>query len=498
MKISVLIPVYNVERYLSQCLNSVIDQTERDIEIICVDDCSTDGSLDLLLQFEKKDDRIRVIRHMHNMGLCKSRKDAVREASGEYIMFLDSDDYIEKCACEELYDVIKEKNVDVVQFGSFLEPQAGVSKELVDWTESFMTPGAGFLKGEELLYECFGSGTINCNLVNKIWKTSVCKKGYDRIDDDYINSSEDRYAAFVLLFYANSGYGLPDKKYYHYRMGTGVTGGGILSLEQFKSRCAGAQVCKKVEIFLERENAFEEYKEVKRAFDTAIRNDCVDCWYRKLLDDNLGIAWKEMLQYWDNVDLLSYFSERHFEEQNDIYAKICKINQNKNKMMIYYRYIGFSEMDPVIKSYVKANRNMDCVFVTDSDVSDSSETDTYLEHRLLTIPDTNQSNWSDYKRRANSIVKILSNENISTCIYLSPTSHIATMDRILIESYGVSFFMAQDEYMVDRNIKRKKEIKRLQKKYEELFQACNEIKKSKLYRLGQIVCSFKGKISRKQ
>lgn len=94
-KVSVLIPIYNVKKYLGQCLDSVISQTEEDIEIICVEDGSTDGSCDILSDYAKRDARIRVMRHNDNMGLCKSRKDAVGAATGEYILFVDSDDYIE-------------------------------------------------------------------------------------------------------------------------------------------------------------------------------------------------------------------------------------------------------------------------------------------------------------------------------------------------------------------------------------------------------------------
>ena len=83
-KISILIPIYNVEKYLQDCLESVIHQTERDIEIICVDDASVDGSLKILQEYVNRDNRLKLLKHTENKGLCKTRKDAVEVATGKY------------------------------------------------------------------------------------------------------------------------------------------------------------------------------------------------------------------------------------------------------------------------------------------------------------------------------------------------------------------------------------------------------------------------------
>lgn len=92
-KISVIIPVYNVEAYLSECLDSVINQTFKDIEIICVNDGSTDNSLDILRTYAEKDPRIKVI-NQTNQGLSVARNTGIKKACGEYISFIDSDDFI--------------------------------------------------------------------------------------------------------------------------------------------------------------------------------------------------------------------------------------------------------------------------------------------------------------------------------------------------------------------------------------------------------------------
>ena len=115
-KISVIIPVYNVEKYLSECLDSVISQTLKDIEIICVNDGSTDNSLQILKEYASKDIRIKII-DKENEGLGYTRRAGLKVASGKYILFLDSDDkYDSNHSLEYLYDGIKKCDADILIF----------------------------------------------------------------------------------------------------------------------------------------------------------------------------------------------------------------------------------------------------------------------------------------------------------------------------------------------------------------------------------------------
>ena len=91
-KLSVIIPVYNVENYLRECLDSITNQTVKDIEIICIDDGSTDNSPNILKEYQKKDSRIKIITKK-NGGQASARNLGIKEAQGEYIAFIDASDY---------------------------------------------------------------------------------------------------------------------------------------------------------------------------------------------------------------------------------------------------------------------------------------------------------------------------------------------------------------------------------------------------------------------
>lgn len=116
--ISVIIPVYNVEKYLRDCLNSVINQTYKDLEIICINDGSKDNSLSILEEYAKKDKRIIII-NKENAGVSAARNDGIEKSTGEYLFCLDSDDYIDNDFFEVFYNNAKKNNSDLVVLGNF-------------------------------------------------------------------------------------------------------------------------------------------------------------------------------------------------------------------------------------------------------------------------------------------------------------------------------------------------------------------------------------------
>lgn len=114
--ISVIIPIYNVEKYLKKCIDSIINQTYKNLEIILVDDGSPDNCGKICDEYAKKDQRIRVI-HKKNGGLSDARNAGIDIAKGKYIAFVDSDDYVEKEYIEIMYKELKKNNVKIVQCG---------------------------------------------------------------------------------------------------------------------------------------------------------------------------------------------------------------------------------------------------------------------------------------------------------------------------------------------------------------------------------------------
>ena len=128
--ISIIVPVYNSELYLKKCLDSIISQTYENIEIICIDDNSSDDSLRILQEYEKKDQRIKVLQKV-NEGVSFARNAGLDMARGDYILFVDSDDWIDRCTCEVALKKILEETADLVMWSYIRERETESSRKQI-------------------------------------------------------------------------------------------------------------------------------------------------------------------------------------------------------------------------------------------------------------------------------------------------------------------------------------------------------------------------------
>ncbi len=126
-KVSIVVPIYNVEKYLNKCIDSIISQTYSNLEIILVDDESPDSCPTICEEYKKKDKRVKVI-HQKNMGLSGARNTGIEMATGEYIMFQDSDDTIDSKCVETLYKLVKKDNTSISICGRLYEFENGEKK----------------------------------------------------------------------------------------------------------------------------------------------------------------------------------------------------------------------------------------------------------------------------------------------------------------------------------------------------------------------------------
>lgn len=149
MEISIIVPVYNVEKYLKECLDSILRQTFRDYEIICINDCSTDNSLQVLKEYEKEHMEIKVINNPINKGLSYSRNIGLEIAKGKYIAFVDSDDYLIVNALEILHKEAEEKELEILYFDKEIIYEDAWKNQRI-YTTSDKNDYLGIYTGKEL------------------------------------------------------------------------------------------------------------------------------------------------------------------------------------------------------------------------------------------------------------------------------------------------------------------------------------------------------------
>ena len=209
IKISVIVPVYNVEKYLPKCLESIINQSFKDIEIICVNDGSTDSCLNILKSYQKKDKRI-VILEQENQGVASSRNNGLNLAKGEYIYFVDSDDWLDENLLTKVYKNIIENDTDIVSFDCYnvYEASVVVNRRIPAFLKKYKNEVFNFNDFKDVAYQ-------NCTAWSKVYKKDFLLKNNLKFPDG-CRFSEDAIFWFDVLA-ANPKISLLNECLYYYR-----------------------------------------------------------------------------------------------------------------------------------------------------------------------------------------------------------------------------------------------------------------------------------------
>lgn len=216
--LSVIVPVYHVEKYLSECIESIINQTFQDMEIILVDDGGDDLCPRICDEYAERDTRIHVV-HKKNGGLVSARKAGLKIATGKYIAFVDGDDYIDRTMYEFLYKKAIETNADIVAEGfEILFPD-----KCEIWKDDV---SEGFYNKEELEKKIYPVMMCHDNMLKrnvapaiwcKIFKKELILQVLPRLDEE-IKDGEDAAVTYVCLFHAQNAFFSKNSSHYKYRV----------------------------------------------------------------------------------------------------------------------------------------------------------------------------------------------------------------------------------------------------------------------------------------
>jgi len=179
-QISVIIPIYNIAPYLDRSITSVINQTYRNLQIILVDDGSSDGSSEICDRYAAQDDRIQVV-HKPNGGLVSARKAGLREATGEYVAYVDGDDWIEPDMYEKLLDRMLETDADMVESDAYMD----MGEEAIPMRSGipYGTYNADMVIPQMLCDEAFNICSLKAYIWSKLFKRSILEAVQYEIDD---------------------------------------------------------------------------------------------------------------------------------------------------------------------------------------------------------------------------------------------------------------------------------------------------------------------------
>lgn len=182
--ISVIVPIYNVEKYLNKCIKSIMNQTYKDIEIILINDNSEDKSYELCVELQNVDKRIKVINLNKNHGVSYTRNVGIDNSNGEYLIFIDADDFIDKRMLEELLKNIRENDADI-SICNFLKSNENSTERVKKCSKNIKN-----LNRNELLQEITGKKSFQGFVWNKLYKKEIIDK-YGIKFDERITICED-------------------------------------------------------------------------------------------------------------------------------------------------------------------------------------------------------------------------------------------------------------------------------------------------------------------
>lgn len=355
VKVSVILPVYNAGSALSRALDSALGQTLHEIEVIAVDDCSTDESSRILSDCAASDPRLKILRQPENSGTLSARSRGLRTCQGEYVLFLDPDDFLDPETAAELSELADREKLDVIHFGTkeFSSSPDGAMKPRYNWTP----PKEELITGKrQVLRHLLVSGGI-WSLCFKMIRTEVIRRALAEAEDFYCTMGEDLYFYLLTAFHADS-LRVISRPYYNYDTGSGITSPKKVSPEKFKRSAATVlDALNRSEVFLRRNGILDD-AELTAGWNKIVRDQFLilwNRWYSRLAPGTRGEIGEYLLdKAWNKeLFLLSIFDENDYLRENEEFLKFSSG---------IYRFLNYifpkhSFLRMKIKSWFKKMKN---------------------------------------------------------------------------------------------------------------------------------------------
>lgn len=452
--ISVIIPIHNDEEYIEACLQSVRGQTYQDLELILVDDHSEDKSLSIVQEQMRQDDRIRLITLEKNSGAFVARKRGVENANGEYILFCDADDAISEGLCEELLEIQKKEAVDILHFSTKVV-DCGVGSRETERSKDFVEVYEGKLFREEVFRQCFVEEGYQYNLCNKLFKTSLCKKTFENMEDWHIPKANDLFMYFFLALNAKSYYGVRTEGKYYYYYGRGDTGKKQIDLKDLSLYDSYSNTLSIMRRLCEKEVCQEDILE--QAFAKLVNRFVCDYWsvWKEGLSDNLKCrGFDRIVKTWDVEPVVEslftlYGMNIGMLAEDILGADIFKPVKKKTKnIAVYYYRMGHGGVERVISLLIPLYLEMGYrVILITEEKADREDYDVpkcvsrYVIPKISVSAEGKASN----KNRVHELQAILQKENIDTLCYHAATSPGLFYDLLISRLLGIKFILSKHE-----------------------------------------------------
>ncbi len=446
--VSIVVPIFNAELHLRECLDSLVNQTLPNIEILCYDDASTDSSGEIAEEFARADRRVIVTTYPENRTSSQARKDGALAARGQYLMFVDADDYLEPTACAALVKRAAQLKVDVLQFGTNVISTSSDTVR-IKRLQRQLAPLKRRLSGTEPFAQCFLAGAYSHTLWNKIYRTSFARRAFEMAPDGRFPKAQDLLAYFLLAWHARSYEGIAES-YYNYRFGAGITGAEDVSPERLAVYAEQSRVADAIDTFASAHESEDEAQlgEAARLVRQRLVSDCVTQWFHRMAPETASTGFDILAERWPMPDLTAALHRQLHDQRQGLAVRIDGARSIARRqesiprggvLGIFYHHLSIGGIQRVLSILIPMYLRMGyrvVMFIDREHEGEGFKLPPDVPLVVLPVAGT------DYRARAQQIQEVIRAEGIDAFIHCAGSSQILLYDLLVVKAEGIPFILS--------------------------------------------------------
>ena len=456
-RVSIVIPAYNAEAFIHTAIGSALGQTVRDVEVVVVDDGSTDGTIDAVKRMAAEDERVVLVEHGENRKRLEARRTGIEHASGEFVLFLDSDDELLPDAAERM--LAEQKGVyDIVQCSFEMRYIDYVSEGDRWFNHAFNQAPSLSVTGDEITHLVFLKRRTTWSLCGKLMRTSILKHAMTYIPESSLTQAEDACIFFIVSCLAETYRGIGDYEGYIYNIDLGGSDArwNSMDLSQFSYSCRYVDAMDHIRSFLEETGRMAvleaDYLNVRREHARSVAGKLLSCVKSELR----SAAFDEFVNAWPVDEAVTGLSEIGWDNPADAVEAVSQAESlmcapREIRTVAAYHYcmqVGGEERVTAELLNVWHDMGLRVVLFAD-EPREACLFDVPDDLIWITLPEAATMSSGEYAERASLIVNAIEEYHIDAVIYQQWWNSLLAWDLLCVKASGAqlcvfyhSIFMA--------------------------------------------------------